>query len=286
MAKNHSENTQASNHDATYTLGRTSHETTRLIEQSRIYGESTQRFCKRAGITQGMRVLEIGSGAGDVALTLAELVGPTGRVVGVDVNATILDTARQRAADAGTRNVEFIAGDARTLDFPGKFDAIVGRFVLMYMADPRKAFAKLMTHVKPGGIAAFQEPEYTLYPAFIHPDTPLINQLIAWILDVFEHSGAHLDMGIGLYRAFVDAGLPPPAMHLESPIGAAKVWAGYRYMVTIFQSLLPLLEEYGLATAEQVGLDTLAARLRQEVLASKRPFLLPLHVTAHAMLPI
>lgn len=286
MAKNHSENTQVSNHDATYTLGRTSHETTRLIEQSRIYGESTQRFCKRAGITQGMRVLEIGSGAGDVALTLAERVGPTGRVVGVDVNATILDTARQRAADAGTRNVEFIAGDARTLDFPGKFDAIVGRFVLMYMAEPREAFAKLMTHVKPGGIAAFQEPEYTLYPAFIHPDTPLINQLIAWILDVFEHSGAHLDMGIGLYRAFVDAGLPPPAMHLESPIGAAKAWAGYRYMVTIFQSLLPLLEEYGLATAEQVGLDTLAARLRQEVLASKRPFLLPLHVTAHAMLPI
>ena len=286
MAKNHSENTQASNHDATYTLGRTSHETTRLIEQSRIYGESTQRFCKRAGITQGMRVLEIGSGAGDVALTLAELVGPTGQVIGVDVNATILDTARQRAADAGTRNVEFIAGDARALDFPDKFDAVVGRFVLMYMADPRKAFAKLMTHVKPGGIAAFQEPEYTLYPAFIHPDTPLTNQLITWILDVFERSGAHLDMGIGLYRAFVDAGLPPPAMHFESPIGAAKTWAGYRYMVTIFQSLLPLLEKYGLATAEQVGLDTLAARLRQEVLASKRPFLLPLHVTAHAMLPI
>ena len=233
-----------------------------------------------------MRVLEIGSGAGDVALTLAERVGPTGQVIGVDVNATILDTARQRAAEAGMQNVEFIAGDARGLDFPDKFDAVVGRFVLMYMADPREAFAKLLTYMKPGGIVAFQEPEYTLYPAFIHPDTPLINQLIAWILDVFEHSGAHLDMGIGLYRTFVDAGLPPPAMHLESPIGAAEAWAGYRYMVTIFQSLLPLLEKYRLATAEQVGLDTLAARLRQEMLASKRPFLLPLHVTAHAMLPI
>lgn len=286
MAKNHSENTQASNHDATYTLGRTSHETTRLIEQSRIYGESTTRLCRRAGIAEGMRVLEIGSGAGDVALTLAERVGPAGQVVGVDVNATILDTARQRAVEAGMRNIEFIAGDARVLDFPDAFDAVVGRFVLMYMADPGEAFARLIRHVKPGGIAAFQEPEYTLYPAFTHPDTPLINQLIAWILDVFKHSGAHLDMGIGLYRAFVDAGLPPPAMHLESPIGAAEAWAGYRYMVTIFQSLFPLLEKYGLATAEQVGLDTLAVRLRQEVLSSKRPFFLPLHVTAHAVLPI
>ena len=286
MTKKHSENGQTSVRDATYTLGRTAHETTRLIEQSRIYGESTQRLCKRAGIAEGMRVLEIGSGAGDVALTLAERVGPTGRVVGVDVNATILDTARQRAADAGIRNVEFIAGDARMLDFSAEFDAVVGRFVLMYMVDPGEAFARLIKFVKPGGIAAFQEPEYTLYPAFIHPDTPLINQLIAWILDVFEHSGAHLDMGIGLYRAFVDAGLPPPAMHLEAPIGASGTWTGYRYMVTIFQSLFPLLEKYGLATADQVGLDTLAARLRQEVLASKRPFFLPLHVTAHAVLPI
>ena len=285
MAKNHLENSQTSDRGGTYTLGRTSHETTRLIEQSRIYGESTQRLCKRAGITEGMRVLEIGSGAGDVALALAELVGPEGRVVGVDLNPAILETARQRATDAGIQNVEFVAGDARTLDFTDKFDAIVGRFVLMYMVDPGKAFAQLITHLKPGGIAAFQEPEYTLYPAFLHPDTPLMNQLIKWILDVFEHSGAHLDTGIGLYRAFVDAGLPPPTMHLESPIGAAKTWAGYRYMATIFQSLLPLLEKYRLATVEQVDVDTLAARIRKEVLTSKRPFFLPLHVTAYSTLP-
>ncbi len=285
MAKNHLENSQTSDRGGTYTLGRTSHETTRLIEQSRIYGESTQRLCKRAGVTEGMRVLEVGSGAGDVALTLAELVGPEGWVVGVDLNPAILETARQRATDAGIQNVEFVAGDARTLAFTDKFDAIVGRFVLMYMVDPGKTFAQLITHLKPGGIAAFQEPEYTLYPAFLHPDTPLMNQLIKWILDVFEHSGAHLDTGIGLYRAFVDAGLPPPTMHLESPIGAAKTWAGYRYMATIFQSLLPLLEKYRLATVEQVDVDTLAARIRKEVLTSKRPFFLPLHVTAYSTLP-
>ena len=286
MAKNDQASMHASDSDATYTLGRTSHETNRLIEQSKIYGASTRRLCKRAGVSKGMRVLEIGSGAGDVALMLAELVGPTGQVVGVDVNADILDTARQRATDAGRRNIEFIADDARSLAFSEKFDAVVGRFVLMYMADPGAAFATLITHLKPGGIAAFQEPEYTLYPAFLHPDTPLMNQLITWILDVFAHSSAHLDMGIGMYQAFVDAGLPPPTMHLESPIGAEKTWAGYRYMATIFQSLLPLLEKYGLATAEQVDVDTLASRIRQEVIAAKRPFFLPLHVTAYSTLPI
>ena len=83
-----------------------------------------------------MRVLEIGSGAGDVAIMLAELVGTSGQVVGVDINAAILETARQRAADAGMKNVDFVAGDARTLTFDEKFDALMGRFVLMYMADP------------------------------------------------------------------------------------------------------------------------------------------------------
>lgn len=273
-----------SNNDVTYTLGRTAHEIRRLIEQSRIYGESTQRLCKHAGIANGMRVLEIGSGAGDVALTLGELVGPAGQVVGVDVNAAILDTARQRTTNAGMNHVEFIAGDARILELADDFDAVVGRFVLMYMADPVDALKKFTTHLRPGGIVAFQEPEYTFYRALSHSDTPLMNQLIGWIVRVFEHSGAHLDMGIGLYRAFVAAGLPEPSMHLEVPIGAAETWAGYRYMATIFQSLLPLLEKYELATAAQVNVDTLASRIRQEVLVSKRPFFLPFHITAHASL--
>ncbi len=279
-----SENLNPSDRDATYALGRTSHETTRLIEQSRIYGESTKRLCERAGICTGMRVLEIGSGAGDVALTVAELVGKSGLVVGVDVNPRILETARQRVANAGMNNVEFITGDARTFAFEDKFDALVGRFVLMYMADPVMALKKLIMHLKPGGIVAFQEPEYTLYPAYQHPDTPLMNQLYQWIVEVFENSGAHLDQGMGMYRTFIDAGLPPPEMHLQAPIGAEEKWSGYRYMATIFQSLLPLIEKYGIASADEVSIETLAEKLRAEVLLSKRPFFLPLHVTAHACL--
>ena len=284
MTKHSPDNLRPTNRDVNYTLGRTSHETTRLIEQSKIYGETTRSLCVRAGITTGMRVLDIGSGAGDVALTIAELVGESGQVVGVDINPAILDTARQRAADRGMTHIEFIAGDARTIDFDEKFDALIGRFVLMYMAAPVSALKQLITHLKPCGIVAFHEPEYTLYPSYHHPGTPLMNQLYQWILDVFEHSGAHLDMGMGLYRTFIEVGLPPPEMHLQSPIGAAEKWVGYRYMATIFQSLLPLIEKYEIATAEEVDIATLAERLRAEVLLSKRPFFLPLHVTAHTRL--
>ena len=87
--------------DATYTMGRTQAETDRLIRQSKLYSGMTRRMLTEAGLINGMRVLDIGSGAGDVSMAAAELVGPDGRVLGVDINAEILETARARVEQAG-----------------------------------------------------------------------------------------------------------------------------------------------------------------------------------------
>jgi len=114
------------NGDPRYTMGRDKEETDRLIQQSRLYDGLTKQLFNDAGIRSGMKVLDIGSGAGDVSLILAELVGSEGKVIGVDANAEILETARVRAKEAGLANVEFLAGDARTLDVGGDFDALVG----------------------------------------------------------------------------------------------------------------------------------------------------------------
>ena len=270
--------------DATYTMGRTQGEEDRLIQQSQLYDAVTRRFFREAGISSGMKVLDIGSGAGDVALTAAELVGPAGAVVGVDVNPAILETAQARAQAAGFTNVEFVAGDARTLDLGNDFDALTGRLVLMYMADPADALKQLATRLRPGGIVAFQEADFTPYRQMYRPDTPLANKLIDWALAVFERSEAHSGMGFDLYRAFVEAGLPEPYMHCEYPVGGPEGWAGYSYAANSLRSVLPLLEEYGIATAEEVDVDTLAERVRQEVVTSKRPIRLVPHVTAWAQL--
>ena len=112
--------------DARYTMGRSKEEEEeRLIQQSQLYDAVTRRLLNMAGLGRGMRVLDIGSGTGDVAMTAAEVVGPEGAVVGVDVNPAILETARARAGEAGFENVEFVAGDARTLDLGGDFDALI-----------------------------------------------------------------------------------------------------------------------------------------------------------------
>ena len=117
--------------DATYTMGRTKEETDRLIQQSGLYEDVTRRFLGEAGLFSGMKVLDIGSGAGDVAMAAAELVGDDGEVIGVDMNAEILETARARAQGAGFANIQFLAGDSRTLDLPNDFDALIGRLVLI-----------------------------------------------------------------------------------------------------------------------------------------------------------
>ena len=271
--------------DARYTMGRTREEEDRLIQQSHLYDAVTRRLLREAGLGSGMKVLDIGSGTGEVAVTAADLVGPEGSVVGVDVNPAILETARSRAQEAGFSNVEFIAGDARTLDLGNDFDALIGRLVLMYMADPAEALKQLAARVRPGGIVAFQEVDFTPYRQMHRPDTPLANKLIDWALGVFERSGAHVGMGFELYRTFVDAGLPEPCMHFESPVGGPESWPGYPFIANGFRSLQPLIVEFGMASAEEIDVDTLAERVRQEVVASKRPLLLPPHVTAWAQLP-
>ena len=271
--------------ERTYTMGRSKEETERLIQQSGLYEDITGRLLRDAGLFTGMKVLDIGSGAGDVAFAAAELVGGEGEVVGVDMNPEILETARTRAQAAGLANVQFVADDVQTLDLPNDFDALIGRLILLYLPDPVATLKQLATHLRPGGIVAFQDAEFSVYSSIAHPETPIMNQLAEWGVEVFRRSGANVGMGLDLYSTFVDAGLPEPTLQYSAPVGGPETWGGYQFIAAAFQSLLPLLERFEIVTAEEVDLDTLAQRLRAEVVASKRPLILPPHITAWTQLP-
>jgi SAM-dependent methyltransferase len=139
---------------AYYVLGRSAEEVERLQSQAAFIRPFTERLFRDAGIARGMKVLDLGSGAGDVALLAARLVGQEGTVVGIDTNPAILEVARTRAAQH--RNVLFEAGDIRTLSLARDFDAAVGRYVLMFNSDPAHTMREIVDHLRPGGIAAFK----------------------------------------------------------------------------------------------------------------------------------
>src|SRR5258706_12141755 len=120
----------------TYVLGHSERELARLRAQARLIDPITRRFLLEAGIDSGMRVLDVGSGAGDVAFVAAELVGETGEVVGVDRSSAALTVARDRASERGLANVSFLQGDPASMAFGRPFDAAIGRYVLQFQSDP------------------------------------------------------------------------------------------------------------------------------------------------------
>ena len=123
----------------------------------------------RAGPRSGERIIDVGCGCGAVAIALAEKVGPTGRVLGIDISAPMLGRARQMAP-AGAP-VDFVLADATVYPFePASFDLLVSRFGVMFFAEPAPSFANMRKAMRPAGrltFACWREPRDN--PFFMAP---------------------------------------------------------------------------------------------------------------------
>lgn len=119
-------------------------------------GPLGERTMERAGFAAGERVLDVGCGCGSTAIEIARRVGPSGRVVGIDLASPMLDVAREAVRRAGAANVDLLNADAQTHRFaPASFDVLFSRFGVMFFADPRAAFANLREALRLGGRLAF-----------------------------------------------------------------------------------------------------------------------------------
>ncbi|MFN8494933.1 MAG: methyltransferase domain-containing protein [Caldilineaceae bacterium] len=252
--------------DAYYALGDSDHERRRLQLQAQLYEPYTRRLFQEAGILSGMKVLDIGCGMGDVTLLLAEMVGPNGTVIGIDNNPAILDAAKMRAVNAGYANVSFVSGDFRSSDLDTDFDAAVGRFILIYIGDTVSFIQRAVQHVKTGGVVAFQEIDFKGTGVSV-PQSPLQQWLLGLYLDAFERARIELYMGYKLRPTFIAAGLPTPKLQFDALIGGGPDWLGYELIAESTRSLLPFMIKSGVTTAEEMDIDTLEARFRNEVVS-------------------
>jgi SAM-dependent methyltransferase len=228
-----------------------------------MFAPFTRQVFQEAGLAPGMRVLDVGSGSGDVAFLAAEFVGPWGSVVGVDRAPAAVERAEHRAQQIGIANVEFVEGDPVMMHGKERFDAIVGRLILMYYHDPVDALRKLLGHLRPGGVVAFQEFDLTNCKSF--PVSPTYEGCITWIKRTLKRSGARTQLGLELHQIFLSAGLPAPSLRLDASLGAGPDCPAYELVSEVVRSLLPAMEKFGVVTPAEVRIDTLADRLREEV---------------------
>src|SRR6476646_11705996 len=250
---------------AGYALGYTKAEQERLIRQAAVIAPITERFFREAGIGPGQRVVDLGSGMGDVAMLVAGLVGPSGEVVGIERDATSIERAQARVAAAGLRNVSFLNADANNIVTDRPFDAVVGRYILMFLPDPIFVLRSVSRLVRPGGVLAFQEPSWIPMLA-LGDRLPLWSCVLRSIHETILRSGANPEMGLALYSIFQEIGLPAPKMHLEIPLGSELDFL--RVISGLLCSLRPLAEQHNVSLQEVGNLDTLPDRICAEIAAA------------------
>jgi len=172
--------------------------------------DSTQRVKRRTydllHARPGAELLDVGCGLGDDVLALAEVVGPSGRVVGVDRDAEMLRRAREKAAPP---HVEFLEADARQLPLPdASFDGVRLERVLQHVDHPEAAVAEVARVLRPGGRVTILEPDWGTYAVDL-PDRALVRR----VLDARTDAYADGWVGRKLYRMLDDAGIG--AAHID-----------------------------------------------------------------------
>ncbi|WP_051440961.1 hypothetical protein M728_005626 (plasmid) [Ensifer sp. WSM1721] len=162
-----------------------------------------------------------------------------------------------------------------------QFDALIGRFVLCYLPDPIDTICRAAARLAPRGILAFHEVDF-LDEFRSRPLVPLWQQAGRWLLESFRPTVAHPEIAGTLIEAFEAAGLPTPALFCECPVGGGTASPLYAWLTERVRSVLPLLLRSGVASSEEVGIDTLELRLRQTIVAASSQVAAPAQICAWA----
>ncbi len=238
----------------------------------------TEELLTSAGISPGMRVLVLGRGIADVALLVAERVGPCGTVIGSHDDPRVVAEARRRAADECFDRVTFLDEPFERLRLDDLADAVVGRFFLMHERDPAAAIRRAANLVHDGGRILFQEWQYdsVLRSATSDwPRVPLYQHFAQRSTSALRGRGAHVNMGFRLINTFTEAGLGVPEVRSEMCVVHGAGSLGYAFFEDALRELLPAID-----VQEAVLLDGFAQRLERETGDAGGHVFLPMQVGA------
>ena len=208
------EQTVAQNGKGEYVLATGSAAANRLRILHNVYGPGAREVLIRAGIKPGMRVVDLGSGTGMVTQLLGELVGPTGKVIGVDYSQEQVIQARE-LVPADVSNVRFVAASATDTGLPkGVFDLVYCRFLLIHLTEPELALREMHDLLKPGGIIVCEDGDLT--SAGSEPPSKL-EEFSNLFGALGPKWGVDYTLGRRLFQMVVDAGFAGAKITINQP---------------------------------------------------------------------
>jgi ubiquinone/menaquinone biosynthesis C-methylase UbiE len=232
-----------------YVLGTHDEEIARLGLQHRVWRPTVLDCWHKAGITLGMRVVDVGAGPGHATVDLAEIVGPRGEVLAVERSARFLKTAAQSCAARGLSNVRFQEADLMLEKIDGgQFDAAWCRWVGSFVSSPPTLVSRIAQALRPGGVAIFHE--YSDYGAWrMAPRCPAVESFVSEVMENWRAAGGDPDVALCLPRLLRDAGLrlirATPRIFTVSPRDFIWQWPA-----SFIQVYLARLLESGRVTSE------------------------------------
>lgn len=229
-----------------YIFDRTSEEYRRLRLQAGIWEDVTANLLDRVGVEPGQRCLDVGCGPGEVMRLLAERVGPTGLVTGVDMDGAVGREAVEVLRSIVDTPVEFVQGNMHELELPA-YDIVYIRLVLMHLADPAALLRRLYDWVAPGGALIVQD--YDTAGMATWPSLACWDEFTRVMDGVFEQTGGDPRCGLHLAGHFLDAGIGAP-----DGTDLAGVYARMAdtngYYTACYTSALPAALKLGITTQE------------------------------------
>ena len=270
--------TEISKPASRYSLGHTPAEYERLRAQARVWETAAGRILDQVSLPKGASCLDAGCGPGETMRLLAERVGPAGRVLGIDADASIGALAVATLHGQGHRHCTFQAHDL-TADQPvpgAPFDLVYARLLLFHLPERVAVLARLWDSVAPGGCLVVQD--YDVRVVSVLPELASVDEVGRVIIGSFGAAGADVSAGTRLAQLFEQAGIGAPGGTDVSgriePLGT-----GHRMLEGVFRSLLPVALAQGVTT-EEAAATTLAALDTDATRFADRPLLWPLMIGA------
>jgi ubiquinone/menaquinone biosynthesis C-methylase UbiE len=258
-----SANTVAADTTSEYVLERTQREYERLRAQARLWARSTRSVLAAVGLGPGAKCLDAGCGPGETMRLMADLVGSTGTVVGLDSDAALAMTTDAALTAEGRPQCRVKVADlAADADIPGApYDLVFARLLLFHVHDQVAVVSRLWTAVAPGGHLVVQD--YDLNPINCEPPLGSLAEVADILTGAFVSLGCDVRAGVRLPGLFADAGVgTPDGTDVSGRIEPVRI--GHILLDQTLRSVLPAAVARGVADGDRA--EKALAALRSDAI--------------------